>query len=195
MSSLNIDGLVDHFIKRNVLDFFETKYDASLNSTISGLSLPSAYNLNLDSKLLNPQVFMNLNQLHVIYGTIKSIEVDLFGKLPRVWYLEFGSSNFASFFHNLGFEWMQSLNPRLKKNININDYLKNFNYDNTTQNHILSYKKVNVKYTKKIESEHIQGYKFPDEDFCLFLGFPHNRLVFPILDRFNYTLNCSCTLM
>jgi hypothetical protein len=38
LNSLEIDGMIDHFVKSNVLEFFETEYDASLNSTITALS-------------------------------------------------------------------------------------------------------------------------------------------------------------
>jgi hypothetical protein len=138
IKSLQIDGMVDHFIKRNLLRFYETEYDVNLNSTINTLTLSEVYNLNFNSNFLNPPSFLNLNDFSVNTGAIKSIQVDLFAKLASLRYLQIGSSNFASFFHNLGFEWMQSINPGLKEKINISEYLNSLNSTHLTPSALYS---------------------------------------------------------
>jgi hypothetical protein len=37
-------------------------------------------------------------------------------------------------------------------------------------------------------------YEYPDEDFCLFHHFPHNKLVYPLIDP-GRKVNCSCTII
>jgi hypothetical protein len=76
-------------VKKNVVDFYATEYDASFNSTIPTLFLDKFYNLNLNSRLLNPLVFINLKDFSLFTGTFKSREVDLFGKLPSIMRLVF----------------------------------------------------------------------------------------------------------
>ena len=44
------------------------------------------------------------------------------------------------------------------------------------------------------QTETIQEYDFPNEDFCHFKHFPHSNLVFPIINT-KLDLECSCTLL
>ena len=37
------------------------------------------------------------------------------------------------------------------------------------------------------------NYLFPDEDFCLFVDYPHQKYIFPII-LYNHLTNCTCTL-
>jgi hypothetical protein len=39
-----------------------------------------------------------------------------------------------------------------------------------------------------------EPYTYPDEDYCLFVNFPHDRLIYPILNM-GYSFNCTCSIM
>jgi hypothetical protein len=70
---------------------------------------------------------------------------------------------------------------------------QDFYKSNMSQNPLDSLGTVTMQYTNYLEYIN-PDYTFPDEDFCMFLDFPHNRLVFPILFGFEH-IKCTCTLM
>lgn len=70
--------MVISFFKTNVLGFEETEIKVdNLNSTILILKIEYAESIDLDSKLINKNVFRNLSELEVA-GQINTINVDVF---------------------------------------------------------------------------------------------------------------------
>jgi hypothetical protein len=86
------------------------------------------------------------------------------------------------FFHNVGTEWMSSLNQYLLfLDLNKTDFIHTYLVT------------VNLYYKRpEVEIIH-RDYAFPDEDFCLFWPFPHEQLVYMVFDKAN--LNCTCTIL
>lgn len=75
-------------------------------------------------------------------------------------------NNFDLFFKKSDLEWLQSLNSDQSMGSEFKLVLRDTN----------------------------RSYEYPDEDFCLFKNFPHEKLVFPIIHS-RESLNCSCTLL
>ena len=77
MSSIEINGIVDTFYKKNVISFSNEK-DTRLNSKIKALNLANVININLDLKFLHPSVFNQTKQILIISGSLNSIDGEIF---------------------------------------------------------------------------------------------------------------------
>jgi hypothetical protein len=179
---LHVDGLSNHFIKRNLLKFCTVKEDMSqmLNSSISSLSL-SGYNHKLDESLLNPLVFSRIEIL-TISGRLNVIQSDVFKSFKQLIIVEFRIEDFQYFFYKLGVEWLQSLRPE-------------FDFKNKEQKKYALYLNFNQYKSDPFFIE--QVLPFGDQDSCLYADFPHNRLVYPILNidlNKTTTNDCTCTI-
>jgi len=91
--------------------------------------------------------------------------------------LELELNNFQEFIQTID-DWMLSLNS-------------NISVDLTLQTDI-DKNKQNEMYIKLTDLK--KQYTYSDKDFCLFKNFPHEKLVYPIINT-KSDLECSCTLL
>ena len=158
-------GLADTFYKRNILTF-ENRTFEDLNSTIKEISLIKIENINIDSKLLNPSVFQNI-QFISFYGQVNMIDGNSFNRLLNLTYITLEKQNYRGIIHKNGIKWIRDLNPDLDINFsNFTEILKNINRIKVIQ--IAS-----NNYNSEIRLSKL----FPDKDFCLYKDFPFKQLV------------------
>ena len=124
----------------------------------------------VNSKLVSKQMFENVLEMQFTY-VVEDIEVDIFENFKKLKYLHFKLDNFRHFFHQVnGTKWIKNLNEA-KKSIMLLRF-----------QHPINYTSFNMIYT------------YPNEDLCLFKDFPHNNLVYPIIEG-GKKLKCTCTLL
>lgn len=180
----------------------QIKFDAEqypflnkINSTIRYFYIRYAYKLDLNNNTLHPRVFNTLQYLQISQTSIYSIQIDVFKDLTRLRTVNMLFINLRYFYHFNQITWMSYLN---RKPDNAKHYLKN-----TTE----SIKYVNSTYVKlglythavnndlyPVEFFPYFDYRYPDEDFCLFVSFPHENLLLPIMQSNLSTIECTCTL-
>jgi len=179
LTLLNINRISKTFIETNQIGFQHISNDLFLNemnSIISHLQI-YIYHSDLNSKFLNKHVFKQLKSIDM-NGQITNLQEDLFKPFNKLNFIRFRTQNVKNILvHN-------------------NKWLNNINYDiniNPEDNILFS------KYYKRFVALVIYQtfaqsifYSYPNEDFCYFKTFPHNKLIFPIL-RPNNKTTCSCT--
>lgn len=159
---IDIWGMRDYFYNTNVLSFTNDKI-VTLNSDVKELKFYHCENFVLDSKLVNPSVFKNL-QIIVIHEFLRQIGNELFGHLEKLTSFEIKASYFRRLVHQQGLEWIKSRNRGLKVNLSDPSELK------THKNRILL---VSIKFFWGYFLQNV----FPDTDFCLYKDFPSDQLV------------------
>jgi len=178
LTILSIHRISSTFIETNQIGFQQvTNNDLLLdemNSKILHLQL-FIYHSDLNTKILNKYVFKQLKAID-LNGQITKIQDDLFKSFEKLNFLRFR---------------IQYVKNVLVYN---NKWLNNINYDidiNPEYNLVSYYQRfiVLVIYQTFPQSTF---YTYPNEDFCYFQTFPHNKLIFPILRPSNKT-SCSCT--
>jgi hypothetical protein len=111
LASIQLNYQVDSFLfvslfriqKVNITSIF------SINSNINELEV-NGYNYMLDTGLLHPLVFNNMQNL-ALSGTINAIQTDLFENiiLNYVLQIDFNLDCLGDFFHKIGIGWMNFL--------------------------------------------------------------------------------------
>jgi hypothetical protein len=100
---------VDSFLFVSLFKFqndeISTNY-TTIGSSIGQLDV-SGYNYKLDTSLVNPLVFEQLTTF-TCFGTINSIQVDMFTYLGRVT-LTLNMNSLGNFYHRIGLTWMNYL--------------------------------------------------------------------------------------
>lgn len=140
--------------------------------------------LGLDQKILNRQVFGNIESITLDNSTLLGIENDTFFYTKNLKMISLRIKNFEEFIRKSDNKWLQFLNLQAYKNL---DNCKQVFKSKEADLDISSYFLIILEDMSKL-------YEYTDEDFCLFKHFPHNNAVFPIV----YTkedLNCTCTLL
>jgi hypothetical protein len=174
--------IANSFINKNILEFFHV--NESLGSTIKAKSVHSLQlGINYEtitSRLVNKYVFKEMNRLEIV-GLIYDIEADLFKSFDFVSRVYLHVFRIGRFFRN-GNRWLEHLGF----NLPVYD-LKKLG-GNTEVNVLVTF--YNFYATRVL----IEVYEYPDEDFCLFARFPHEKLVYPLI-YLDEKLNCSCTLL
>ena len=177
--NLRINFISNSLIVKNKFDFMDidSKFCSDLNlRDFHFLGLQISYDI-LSCKIINKILFKQMKKLE-IRGLIYDIEHDLFKYFPEIKSISLNLDKFKQFYHN-GNKWFKYLyyneknyNLNIKKKLNLNMIILLIHSYN-----IFSY-----------------TYDYPDEDFCLFRDFPHEKLVYPLIDP-GYKINCSCTVI
>ncbi len=169
-----VSRLSSSLINKNILSFISSK--EYINSLMGQLIL-DLYHYDLNSDLLENSVFSKLKILD-LNGPIKSIEDDLFKPFRNLKNLRIRSQYIKHILVNKN-KWLNYLNQNIL--IDLNDILS-------------QYYKQDEKFVITILQTFpkVSYYDFPNEDFCYFKDFPHQRLVLPVLKPIYYS-SCSCT--
>ena len=187
-----IIGLADTFYKRNILAF-ENRTFEHLNSTINQLFLIKIEHINIDSNLLNPSVFQDLNLIS-FSGAVNTIDGNSLNALKSLNQIYFSKNYYRDMIHKNGIEWIRDLNSDL-----------DVNWSNFTE---LQYRYYNNKRqifidTTSFSTEIRLSKLFPDKDFCIYKDFPFSKLVIlmelvfddKVLSLINSTNHYTCTYL
>ena len=181
--SLGLSSITNSLLFKNRLSFLTINETNSFNmktDQLNVLTLNIVYE-NIDRSLLNIHVFKNLRFLYMS-GIIYKIEENLFKEFNLLRSLIIKPSDLGRFYQQDNLEWTLSLNSYMKK-IDLSD---SFQVRSNKENAIF----LQIYETK---SYFTRGYAYPNEDFCVFKNFPHEKLIFPSI-LFADEIQCTCTL-
>ena len=179
INNLFLYDLKSSFINSNILTFLklnQTKND--LNSNIYFV-LFQLYRIHFDENLFDKFIFQNTTSLD-LNGILNGIQEDLFKSFNELTLIRIRTQCVKQLFATNN-KWLEYLNYNLE--INDLDGPKDYIFSLLPNSIFLIIYQTFPKVT---------FYEFPNEDFCLFAKFPHNKLVFPQLKPIQY-LNCTCT--
>lgn len=162
--------------KLNFMDIPMNDSFSNLNSNVNNFKI-SFSEIFLNRKILHIEVFKNLKSLFIFGSSILAIEYDLFKNFNSLRNIELEMLNFGIFIKT-DQSWMKYLNGNITVDLNNQNDL-----DNNKNNRM-----------KLVLADLNLSYTYPEEDFCNFKDFPHNKLVFPVIVT-KKNLVCSCTLM
>ena len=187
LNRLTLGQISNSFIIKNQLEFLEINQtnDFDLNNQdLFYLNIGLAYE-DLTPKIINKYVFRNLEAIN-IWGVLNSIQGEIFIYLSKLRFVHINVQNFRQLLENRN--WWQFINFHINVDLNNLNIVK-INLDQSILLEIVE-KESNLKsglsFTK--------AYTFPDEDFCLFRYFPHNRLVYPFIVS-GVNIECTCTII
>lgn len=169
-----ISNLVETFFHKNVIKFLNL--DVKISSSIYSLSLRNSKNIHIDSSLLHEHIFSYIHRIH-LYGEIRSIQVDLFSNFKYLTSIYIQINNFMKLTRTQGINWIRSINK--KENTNLARFIT------------IMPKYLGVAVLNDFDSN--SNDDFTDADFCLFVRFPFDQLVFMIEIREFTTNLISCT--
>ena len=174
IESLIIKPLINTFYLKKSFSFIKQN-STNINSKISKLLINKAIKIRLNEDILNPQVFKYLTELRII-GSIDFVQYDLFIQFPYLKKIILDGQNFRQFTKLVGIRWANSINSNLKIN------LKNFTQyqDNLSRLVLISINIDNPDYVDYSNLNALVNIEtiFPEEDFCLYIYFPFDQMVF-----------------
>lgn len=182
---LEIDRMVSSFFKTNVLRFspYDNMKIDKINSNVESLRLFKVENINLDSSLLKKEVFNNINNIF-ISGFVNSIQNDVFKSFRLLKTITLNFKNLRNFFQTNGIAWVEYLNEDFSVDLSASIVRLDKKFDRHKCSIIISFEYFWV------ETFYTLPNLFPDEDFCLYSGFPFHRLVY-IFDTRQFERNGS----
>ena len=180
---VTLNTISNSLISKNKLEFIELdeKDAISLITPIKKITIEISYEY-LTTSVLNRHLFRNIVQFNVFGNNIYDIEYDLFKHFSRLTQILFFIDNFKQFYHSNKNKWMYGLAYSSAT----------FNIDKPG----VGYEpKMYLFFTEKTNDfKFYEAYQYPEEDFCLFSHFPHEKLIYPVFDGAN-KINCSCTIL
>jgi hypothetical protein len=185
---LEFKEISNSLIYKNQLEFLPIDSNVSIAIRLVKIQFTLAFE-HLTLKILDKNLFKKL-QIITLNGILNSIETNLFVHFHEVNRVILNIENLKTFFHNIGLDWIDYLNLGSKFN------LSHFKRLNRAATKYAVYIEINV-YSSIFQPT---PYAFPNEDICLFKKFPHDRLVYPLIQFLDENQNdlilaeCSCTL-
>ena len=168
----------------NKLNFMPLPPDAGIQLNFaSNLVFISGKNVIVNKETLRGEVFApSLTQIYLTSSaSIERLSDDAFDDLPSLSYLSFSIENFDSFIQSSNNLWLRNLNQHVTINLN---FTSTYNLSWVSQN----------SFELNMDVRSSANYSFPDADFCRFVNFPHQHLVFPSIIVDNQIKGCTCTL-
>ena len=179
---IEFNGIQNTFYKTNFPRFFpilnssfklkfnyhDSRY--SIDSWIRSLNFINMKNIELNSVILNENLFFGIDELR-LYGDIISIEKGLFKSFKYLKSIELDILSIRKLFHH-GIDWVFDLNEDVNVDIhNISSFNDSFICVNIYINSIS-----NDRWTTPSLDFNFIDY-FPNEDFCLYAQFPFQQLI------------------
>ena len=132
----------------------------------------------VSTKIFNEYLFKNMKILNV-YGYVYNIQDDFFKIFPYTKEIEIQLFKIKTLFYN-GNKWLGYLG---------------FNSTTGSPNQVVSEPKIFLNLVTMYHANTFtELYEYPDEDFCLFSNFPHDKLIYPLIQP-GSDINCSCTIL
>ena len=154
-------SIINSFIKKNTIRFMENVNNTAILAQIEYVTFVNVYRIKIDSIVLSKCIFDKTREI-TISGFFDYIQPDIFKEFEQVNRFYLVLYNLRQLFHT-NMNWLYYLNYFLLS--------KTFNLD---------YIKANSIFFLVVfgESYNDINYFYPEEDFCLFKQFPHERFVF-----------------
>ena len=146
--------------------------DADLMDSISNLKIFNSQ-IFLDDKLFTKNIFKYTKSLLINNSSLIDIQDGLFTEFNDLKSIELKLNNYEEFIQTSSMSWLKSLNSNVTDGLNTLD----------------EQQQMFITLTDLTEK-----YDYPDKDICKFKDFPHERLVFPIINA-KPSLDCTCTLI
>jgi hypothetical protein len=170
--------IITSFINSNKLTFLTIK-NSSLNSRIFFAEF-DLYRIQFDGNLFNEAIFKKTVVLQ-INGILNSIQNDLFKSFNDLKIIRIQTQYVKQIFAKNN-KWLEYLSFNFKP------------IDIDAAENLAKYLKKSIFLIIFQIFPKLTFYDYPNEDFCLFMKFPHNKLVFPLLRPSNpKSKECSCT--
>ena len=166
--SLEVNFLVKSYFKWNQMEFEVVEAEKEPTWEIFELSLHNSYRLDLDSRLLDEQMFKEIGSLE-IGGSVNSVEAGVFKNMKNLKKIRLPADYFIDLSRRQGIEWIKDLNSRVKVDIN------NPIPGTTKSKQLLMF----VVYLEVLR-ENLLDRRFQmayDEDLCLFKEFPFDQFI------------------
>ena len=179
LNQLVVSNIANTYLNKNTFEFVDIAQNL-IAANFESLLLTLFYE-KLTTKIINPLVFKDMHSL-VAQNTIVDIELDLFKHFKRLERVTLQLFNFKQLFH-AGNEWLSYLRYS-STSYDLNDDSIDFK----------QYTPMVVLFKHNTQTTFNIVYEYPDEDFCLFHRFPHEKIVYPVLDPGSH-INCSCTVL
>lgn len=183
LNHLSVSSIQNSFIFKRLFEFLEIESEhagKSINTNnFQTLTIGISYS-SLTTKIVNKYVFKEMKNLD-IKGYIYNIQYDLFKYFDKLVEIRLSLNKLKELHHN-GNDWMHYLCYN-KKSHQLKDTKKPLKYN------------LLIVFDSYYASKQLIGrYVYPDEDFCLFSHFPHDKLVLPKI-YVDEKMNCSCTIL
>ena len=181
-----LNRMIKTFYKSSFLKFSSNYNSTQLNSSVTELFLLQIEKIDIDSNLLNENVFKNINGL-IIAGEINSIQQGIFKSFAYLRTIYIVLEYFENLIHK-GTKWISSINHDLHVNLS-----------NRSQIELNINRSVNIYVQDMFQNTKIKDVLtilVRDEDFCLFKDFPFDQMVLLLIfEMTNRIQNLSCTLV
>ena len=185
---LNFYTMIKTFYKSSFLKFQFSSNNKStpLTGNVKELNIYKIEKIDIDSYLLNENIFKNIDTL-LISGEINSIEEGIFKPFTYLRRIGLDIEYFDSLIHK-GTKWISSINYDLRVNLSNQSQLE-LNLNRTVKIYVQSSH-------PNMESKEFLTILVRDEDLCLFKDYPFDQMVILLIYEFTTRLqNLSCTLV
>ena len=178
--------MIKTFYKSSFLKFSSNNKSTPLTGNVKELYMLNNEKIDIDSNLLNENIFKNLRFLW-INGEINSIQEGIFKSIKNLRRIDIDIDYFDNLIHK-GTKWISSINHDL-----------HVNRSNQTQLELYKNKAtvIAVEYmVSNLKVNEVPTILVRDEDFCLFKDFPFDQMVLLLIYELTQKLeNLSCTLV
>ena len=189
LNRLTLGQISNSLIIKNQFEFLDINQtnDFDLkNEDLFYLNIGLAYE-DVTAKIINKYVFRNLQALN-IWGVVNSIQGEVFFHLTKLRFIYLYIENIRQFLGNSDENWWNCINILVYIDLNnLNQVEKNLD-----RSVMLEIVQKNSNLNSRLSFT--KAYTFPDEDFCLFRNFPHNKLVYPLIVS-SVKIECTCTII
>lgn len=144
--------------------------DLNLNSSIENVDFERVYLIDLDSKLLHSNIFASLKSF-LCQGHLNSIEPNVFAPFAQLRELIFQSTGIMGVIRRQGIEWIKRINSQVRVDVTNSSEIR-----------------LHAEYLTQISfgSDRFEKFDFTSADFCLFVEFPFQQMVFMRHDVYGY---------
>ena len=180
LTQLGMFEITNSFLLKNQIKFVHVNCCDLHTNSLTLLKISVAYEA-ITFDLVNKHVFAHVRTLY-LNGIITRIQTELFGHFKQVKFVQVSSDDFTNFYQN-GLDWLCHLNEELSVDLtDVRDFRAN------------AHRTITLELADSV-SVFKASYAYPDEDFCLFMRFPHVQLVYPSIKLAERVHKCSCTLL
>ncbi|CAF0903298.1 unnamed protein product [Brachionus calyciflorus] len=172
---IEIHGLTDTFLKRNILTFQDVQIE-KLNLSVNFINY-IFFKCNLKTEMINKH-FLSSAMSFSIIGSVKKIDKKFFENSKGLQSINLKVDNLRLFFQENGIEWLMHINKDI--NFDLKKFDKKSFFDLNT---FIIVDQTSADF----------NYDYNDADICLFKNYPHNRLFYYFL--INTHKICTCTFL
>lgn len=181
ITSLDLGNVYETFFKSNQMRFIEQNKVENLNSNIKFLIF-EAFEMHLDLRMINRKVFGNLVDV-TFGGLLSSIQDDLFTYFDQLTSINLNYANFERLARRQGIKWIRNINANLNVDLSNSSDVEN---NSASIFVILLEESRNTRLHGGFDSFS------RDENFCIYVDWPFEQLVWIKLEPTSLNRNLSC---